>query len=75
MDGIVHLDECEGESIIIRTLSVEFIVINFKKKNIISLHDLLFFQYTLTTCQQAFSFSHKIHFILNILNTVIYFRE
>ena len=42
---------------------MEFIVINFKKKNIISLHDLLVFQYTLTTCQQAFSFSHKIQFI------------
>ena len=33
---------------------------NFEKKNIISLHDLLVFQYTLSTCQQAFSFSHKI---------------
>ena len=43
--------------------SVEFIVINFKKKNIISLHDLLFSQYTLTTCIQGFSFSHKIQFI------------
>ena len=32
----------EGDSIIIRTLSVEFIVINLKKKNIISLHDLFF---------------------------------
>ena len=45
---------------------MEFIVINFKKKNIISLHDLLLCQYTLCivhTRQQAFSFSHKIQFI------------
>ena len=40
----------------------QFIIINFKK-NFISLHDFLVFQYTLTTCQQAFSFSHKIQFI------------
>ena len=57
------LYEYEGESIIIRTLSEEFIIVNFKKKNIISVHVLLVCQYTLSTCQQAFSFSHKIQFI------------
>ena len=63
MEGIVYtLYECEGESIIIRTLSVKFIVINFNKNNIISLHDLLVCQYTFSTCQQAFSFSHEIQY-------------
>ena len=61
--GHRKINECEGKSIIIRTLSVEFIVINFKKKDIFSLHDLLVCQYTLSTYQKAFSFSHKIHFI------------
>ena len=62
VDGIT-LYEFEGESITIRTLSVEFIVINFNKKNIISLHDLLVCQYTLSTCQQTLSFNHKIQYI------------
>ena len=45
---------------------MEFSVINFKKKNIISVYDLLVCQYTLSTCQQAFSFSHKIQYIFFI---------
>ena len=55
--------ECEDEPIVYYPHSVEFIVINFKKKNIIPLHDLIVFQYIFSTCQQAFSFSHKIQFI------------
>ena len=63
VDGIVHFIWTRGGVNNYRTLSVEFIVINFKKGNIISLHDFLVFQYILSTCQQAFSFSHKIQFI------------
>ena len=64
MDSVVYtLYECDDESIIIRTVSVKFIVNNFWKKNIISLHDLLVCQYTVSTYQQAFSFSQKIQYL------------
>ena len=62
-DGMVHFIWTRGWGNNYRPLSVEFIVINFKKGNIISLHDFLVFQYTLSTCQQAFSVSHQIQFI------------
>ena len=62
MDAIVYtLYECEDESVIIRTLSMKFIVINVKKKNIISLRCILVCQSTFST--KAFSFSHKTQYI------------